>query len=133
MAHRELRCDVLSLVLVAMVFLVATRCANGSAPPLSSSSESQQIGKILSGRKVLGNHYFVPRYPQIHYYILYFAIRVSGKTYRSEYETPVLDEIDDRFSPKDKDVEFALKGESLTLRTPRGRKIKAHLVDEKQC
>jgi hypothetical protein len=26
-----------------------------------------------------------------------------------------------------------LKGNDLTLRTPRGRKIKAHLVDEKQC
>ena len=64
---------------------------------------------------------------------LYFAIRVSDKTYCSEYETPVLDEVDDLFSAKDKDVEFGLKGNNLTLRTPRGRKIKAHLVDEKQC
>jgi hypothetical protein len=65
--------------------------------------------------------------------MLYFAIRVSDKTYCSEYETPVLDEVDDLFSAKDKDVEFALRGNNLTLRTPRGRKIKAHLVDEKQC
>jgi hypothetical protein len=133
MAHREVRCSIFARVLVATVFLVATRYSNGSAPPLSSSSEGQQIGKILSVRKVLGNRYFVPRYPQIHYYLLYFAIRVSDKTYCSEYETPVLDEVDDLFSAKDKDVEFALKGNNLTLKTPRGRKIKAHLVDEKQC
>jgi len=93
----------------------------------------QSVNHVFALTLTLGNHYFVPRYPQIHYYILYFAIRVSDKTHCSEYETPVLDEIDDLFSAKDKDVEFALKGESLTLRTPRGRKIKAHLVDEKQC
>jgi hypothetical protein len=107
MARRELRCSVLLLVLVATVFLVATKFANGSGPPPSLSSEGQQIGKILSVRKVLDNRYFVPRYPQIHYYMLYFAIRVSDKTYCSEYETPVLDEVDDLFSAKDKDVEFA--------------------------
>ena len=45
----------------------------------------------------------------------------------------MLDEVDDLFSAKDKDVEFVLRGNNLTLRTPRGRKIKAHLVDEKQC
>ncbi len=133
MAHRELRCSVLALVLVATIFLAASRYSNGSVSPLSSSSEGQQIGKILSVRKVLGNRYFVPRYPQIHYYTVYFAIRVSDKTYCSEYETPVLDEVDDLFSAKDKDVEFGLKGNNLTLRTPRGRKIKAHLVDEKLC
>jgi len=45
----------------------------------------------------------------------------------------VLDEIDDLLSAKDKDVEFVLDGKNLTLRTPRGRKIKAHLVKQKQC
>ena len=88
---------------------------------------------ILSVRKVLGNHYFVSRHPQIHYYLLYFAVRTSGQTYCAEYETPVLDEIDDLFSAKDKDVEFVLKGKSLTLRTPHGRKFKARLVEQKQC
>ena len=73
------------------------------------------------------------RYPQMHYYLLYFAVRTSDQTYCAEYETPVLDEIDDLFSAKDKDVEFVLKGKSLTLRTPKGRKLKAHLVEQKQC
>jgi len=81
----------------------------------------------------LGNRYFVSSYPQINYYLLYFAVRVSDQTYCAEYETPVLDEIDDLFSAKDKDVEFVLKGKSITLRTPKGRKRKARLVEQKQC
>ncbi|MGO9077304.1 MAG: hypothetical protein ACLQEI_24385 [Terriglobales bacterium] len=132
MARRELRRSVLPLVLLATIVLAA-KYGHSSAPPPSSSSEGQQIGKILSVRKVLGNRYFVSRYPQIHYYFLYFAVRTSDQTYCSEYETPVLDEIDDLFSAKDKDVEFVLNGKNLTLRTPHGRKIKAHLVEKKQC
>jgi hypothetical protein len=132
MAHRELRRCLLPLVLLATIVLAA-KYGHSSAPPPSSSSEGQQIGKILSVRKVLGNHYFVSRYPQIHYYLLYFAVRTSDQTYCAEYETPVLDEIDDLFSAKDKEVEIALKDKSLTLRTLKGRKIKAHLVEQKQC
>jgi hypothetical protein len=62
-----------------------------------------------------------------------FVVRTSDKTYCAEYETPVLDEIDDLFSAKDKDVAVVLKGDSLTLRTPKGRKVKARFVDQKQC
>jgi hypothetical protein len=133
MAHRELRGSILAPVLLATVFLAVAMYANGSAPPQSSSSEGQQIGKVLSVRKVLRNPYVFSRYPRIHYYLLYFAVRASDQTYCSEYETPVLDEIDDVFSAKDKAVEFVLKGKNLTLRTPHGRTVKARLVDEKQC
>lgn len=82
---------------------------------------------------MLKNRYFVRRYPQIHYHLLYFAVRTPDQTYCAEYETPVLDEIDDLFSAKDKDIEFVLNAKNLTLRTPRGRKIKAHLVKQDQC
>jgi hypothetical protein len=37
------------------------------------------------------------------------------------------------FLRRTKDVEFMLKSENLTLRTPDGRTIKTHLVDEKRC
>lgn len=120
MAHRELRRSVLSLVLLATLVLAGTRFAHGSRPPPSSSRDGQQIGRILSVRKVLGNRYFVSRYPQIHYYLLYFAVRVPGQTNCAEYETPVLDEIDDLFAAKDKDVEFVLKGKSLTPENAEG-------------
>ena len=131
MAHGELRRSVLPVVLLATVGLAAI--GYSSAHPSSSSSKGQQIGKILSVRKVLENRYFVSRYPQVHYYLLYFAVRASDQTYCAEYETPVLDEIDDLFSAKDKDVGLVLKGKSLTLRTPKGRKLKAHLVEQKHC
>jgi len=133
MARRELRRSVLPVVLLATVVLAATGYGYSSGPPPSSANESQHIGKILSVRKVLENRYFVSRYPQIHYYLLYFAVRTSAQTYCAEYETPVLDEIDDPLSAKDKDVEFVLKGKILTLRTPKGRKLKAHSVEQKQC
>jgi hypothetical protein len=133
MAHRELQRRVLPVVLLVTVVLATTSYAQGSAPSPSSSSEGEQIGKILSVRKALRNQYFGSRYPQMHYYLLYFAVRTSTQSYCAEYETPVLDEIDDLFSVRDKDVEFVLKGKSLTLRTPRGRKLKAHLVEQKQC
>ncbi len=133
MAHKELRRSILPLFLLATVVLATAEYGHSSARPPSSSSEGQQIGKILSVRKVLENRYFVSRYPQIHYYLLYFAVRVSDQTYCAEYETPVLDEIDDLFSAKDKDVGVVLKGKSLTLKTPKGRKFKARLVEQKQC
>jgi hypothetical protein len=133
MARRELRRSVLPVVLLATVVLAATGYGYSSGPPPSSVNESQHIGKILSVRKVLENRYFVSRYPQVHYYLLYFAVRASNQTYCAEYETPVLDEIDDLLSVKDKDVEFSLKGKSLILRTPKGRRLKAHLVEQKQC
>jgi hypothetical protein len=133
MAPRKPRRSILPLVLLATVFLVAIGHAQGSAPSPRASSEAQQIGKILSVKKVLRTPYFFSRFPQIHYYMLYFAIRISERTYCGEYDTPVLDEIDDLFSAKDKDVEIVLKGKKLTVRTPRGRKLKARLVKQKQC
>jgi len=133
MAHTELRRSVLPLVLLATVVFATTGYGHSSAPPPSSSSEGHKIGKILSVRKVLENRYFVSRYPQIHYYLLYFAVRMSDNTYCAEYETPILDEIDDLFSAKYKDVDIVLKHKSLTLRTPKGRKLKARLVEQKQC
>jgi hypothetical protein len=126
-SYRELQQGILLGVLFVGFSMVATGYAHGS------SSEGQQIGKVLSVKKVLGRHYFVSRYPQIHYYLLYFAVRTSDHTYCAEYETPVLDEIDDLFDAKDKDVEIVLKGKNLTLRKPEGRKLKARLVEEKRC
>ncbi len=46
-------------------------------------------------------------------------MRTSDQTYCANYETPVLDEIDDLFSAKEKDVKDVLKGKRLTLTTPK--------------
>jgi hypothetical protein len=133
MAHCEMRPSVLRLIVLLTVISAATLFVRGSTPPPSLSNEGQQIGKILSVRKSLENRYVGSRFPQIHYYLLYFAVRTSDQTYCAEYETPVLDEIDDLFSAKEQNVAVVLNSKSLTLRTPKGRKIKARLVDQKQC
>jgi hypothetical protein len=50
---------------------------------------------------------------------LYFAVRTSDRTYCANYETFVLDQIDDLFSAQEKDVKVVFKGKSLTLTTPK--------------
>ena len=84
-------------------------------------------------RKVLVGYHFVTRYPQIRYYRLYLTVRVSDQTYCGEYETPVIEEIDELFATKDKDVGVLLHGKRLTVKTPTGRKLKAWLSEPRQC
>ena len=124
----RLAAPLLLAILTLTPILIAQAQVSGT-----TASEGEQIGKVLNVRKVLRDPYFVSRYPTIHYYLVYFEVRASARTYCSEYETPVLDEIQDVFSAKDKDVEFVLKGKNLKLKTPQGRMIKAHLVEDKQC
>jgi hypothetical protein len=83
--------------------------------------------------KVLPNQYFVSRYPQIHYYMLYISLRISDQTNCSEYGTPVLDETEDVTSANGKSIEVVLKGKSLVIRTPKGRKLRTHLIEARKC
>jgi hypothetical protein len=94
----ESRRGVLPLLLLLGVFLATTKYTQGSGTTPGSSSEGPQIGRVLTVRKVLQKVHFVSRYPRIHYFMLYFAVRISDQTLCAEYETPVLDEIDDLFS-----------------------------------
>jgi hypothetical protein len=82
---------------------------------VASTSEQKQTARVVSVRKVLRTPYFVSRYPQIHYYMLYFALRVSDQTYCGEYETPVLDEIDDLVTCNDRDVDVVLNGKGQAV------------------
>jgi len=124
------------LLLVLLFFsfpLAVVQSEYGSGLGRASSNEDQQIGKVLSVRKVWRYPYFVSRYPQIHYYMLYISIRVSGQTYCSEYETPVLDEIHDVLSANGKEVEVVLRDKHIFLRTPQGRKLKVRLIEAQEC
>ena len=120
MAHSEMWPSVVRLIVLLTVIAAATISVRSSTPPPSPPNEGQQIGKILSVRKVLENRYVGSRYPQIHYYLLYFAVRTSDETYCAEYETPVLDEIDDLFSAKDENVAVVLKRRTLPHSALRG-------------
>jgi hypothetical protein len=89
MAHRGMRPSVVRVILLLNVIVAATIYVRGSTHPPSPPSEGPQIGKILSVRKIPENRFVGSRYPQIHYYLLYFAVRISDQTYCAEYETPV--------------------------------------------
>lgn len=97
------------------------------------ANQAEQSGKILNVRKALRNQYFLSRYPQIHYYNLFITLRVSGQTYCTEYETPVLEEIQDVTTATNQDVAVAMKGKTVTIRTPKEHRLKAHLVNDNQC
>lgn len=130
----ELRRQLLFLVLLVFAFPSSLApCEDALRVAHVSSNEGQHSGIVLSVRKVLRDPYFLSRYPHIHYYTLYVSIRVSDQTYCSEYETPVLDEINDVLSANGKEVELVLGDKKLILRTPQGRKLKARLVEAKQC
>jgi hypothetical protein len=124
--------NVLPLVLLLATALPWQQGHSSLSAP-GSSRDDRQVGKILSVRKVLRNPYFVSRYPQIHYYVLYLAVRMADQIYCGAYETPVLDEIADAFAAQGKDVEVVLKEKRLTVITPKGFKLKTHLVEAKQC
>ena len=84
----------------------------GSGGPVEPANQGEQTATILSVRKVLRNQYFLSRYPQIHYYILYISLRASDQTYCFEYETPVLDEIADVTSATSQDLSMVVKGKT---------------------
>jgi hypothetical protein len=133
MASGKVRRNCLSLFLFATVVFAAAGFAQSSAPAPRPSSEVQQTGKILSVRKVPLGYHFVSRYPQVRYYLLFFTVRVSERTYCAEYETPVTQEIDGLFAARDNDVAVVLNGKKLSVRTPNGKIVKALVSERNQC
>jgi hypothetical protein len=133
MVNRELLRSVLAFVLLATLVFPPTGFAQRSALGHRSSSEDQQSGTVLSVRKIPIGYHPVTRYPQIHYYRLYLTVRVSEQTYCGEYETPVIEEIDDLLAAKGREILVVLNGKKFTVQTPRGRKLKAWLSEPGQC
>ncbi len=133
MAFRELRRIPLTLAIFATLALAATSFAPPSAPKLSSPSDAGQIGKVLSVRKAPIGLHIVSRYPQIRYYLLHPTVRVDDKIYCGEYQTAVIEEMDDLFASKAKDVGIVIHGKKLIVKTPNGMKLKAWLSNPNQC
>ena len=133
MAYNKLLRNALSLVLLAPLVLPSTSLAQRSALGHRASSEGQQTGTILSVRKIPVGYHSFTRYPQIRYYRLYLTVLVSGQTYCGEYETPVIEEINDLFAAKGWEIFILLNGKRLTVKTPTGRNFKAWLSEPRQC
>jgi len=123
------KCSLVLGVSLAL-FLGPVERVSGAGEP---ANQGEQTARILSVRKILRNQYFVSRYPQIHYYILYISLLASDQTYCTEYETPVLDEIADVSAATNQNIEVVVKGKSINIQTPRGRRLKAHLTKGSQC
>jgi hypothetical protein len=121
------------LCALLVICLAPVQLISGAARPTEPANQAEQYGRILSVRKALRNQYFLSRYPQIHYYNLYITLRVSNQTYCTEYETPVLDEIDDVTSATNQDLVVVMKGKTITIHTPKERKLKTRLMNENQC
>jgi len=68
---------------------------------------------VLSVRIVRRGQYFLSRYPQIHYYLLYISLSISDRTYCTEYETLVLDEIVDISSVPGQNANVVVKGKNI--------------------
>lgn len=118
---------------VLNAFMVARPWASDSQNPSGALQNGIRTAKVLSVRKVLRNQYFLSRYPQIHYYMLYISLSVSDQTYCTEYETPVLDEIADVTSAINQNISVIVKGKSVLIQAPKGHKLKAHLAKGSQC
>jgi len=62
-------------------------------------------------------------------------MRIGEQTYCGDYETTILDEINDLTSSARKDVEIALDKDKkrVVLYTPQNRKLKARIVRTSEC
>jgi len=66
---------------------------------------------------------------------VYFSLRIGEQTYCGDYETVVLDEINDLASSEGKDIEVTLdqSKKRITLYTPQNRRLKARIVRTSEC
>ena len=120
----------------AMLALLCTLC--GSVPLFgqASSPSARKTGRISGVRRVLrGTFLCTTRYTRIHDFDVYFSLRTGQGAYCVDYETPVLDEIQDLASSEGKDIEISLdaKRNKVTLYTPQNRKLKARIVRADRC
>ena len=96
----------------------------------------RQTGRISGVHRVLRcTPLCTTRYSRIHDFDVYFSFRIGEQTYCGDYETTVLDEINDLASSAGKDVEIALDKDKkrVVLYTPQNRKLKARIVRTSEC
>ena len=121
------------------VLLACTCSALWTEPSLaqhSSSPSVKQVGRILSVRKVLrSSTVSTTRSSRIHEFDVYFSIRIADQSYCGDYETPVLDEINDLLASRRKLVWLKLDEHKnrITLYTTHYRGLKAHIVRPSHC
>jgi hypothetical protein len=98
------------------------------------SSIKYETGKLVEVRQSIRGGYLVSRYSSVHIYTMYFTVRTSEHSYCVDYDTPILDEVNDLLSANGKEVQVEVRGKKgLTLMLPSKRQIKADLANSTQC
>lgn len=124
---------VISVALWAIFLLVFSGLPLNSQTTSHDPPSGYQTGKIVSVRQLARNGSLVSRYSSTHVFSVDFTIRVAGHSYCIDYETIVLDEVDDLRAANQKDVQVDMQGKRMIVILPSGRKIKAQLADATQC
>jgi hypothetical protein len=127
-----------AIALIA-VFIASALPAQTTARPPDASAKSDsaakyETGKLVEVRQSIRGGYLVSRYTSVHIYTMYFTVRTAEHSYCIEYETPILDEVNDLLSANGKDIQVEVRGKKgLTLTLPSKRQIKADLAASTQC
>jgi hypothetical protein len=116
------------VLLLLLMCLVAVSC------PIVFAQDSYQTAKVLSVRQIRHSPGLNPsRFSGPVYFTIDFALQISANSYCVDYETPILDEVQDLRSANGKEVKIEMRGKKLAVVLPTGRKIKAELVKQTQC
>jgi len=116
--------------------ILAVICLVYWGPPVfgqASSFCARETARISEVRTVLrGTILSTTRYSRIYDFDVYFSLRSGQETYCIDYETVVLDEIQDLASAEDKDlaISFDAKRNKVTLYTPESRNSKLGLYGQ---
>jgi hypothetical protein len=117
-----------------VLLLVPLICLIGAFRPVVVAQDSYQTAKVVSVRQIRHSPGLNPsRFSGPVYFTIDFALQISANSYCVDYETPILDEIQDLRSANGKEVKIEMHGKKLAVVLPTGRKIKAELVKRTQC
>jgi hypothetical protein len=119
--------EIILAVLLAGSFAFS-QGASGTPP------EGYQTARVVSVRQLKQmNGFPMSRYPTVARFTLDVAFRIDGQSYCTDYETPVLDEVQELVAANGRDVKVEIRGRKITIILPSGRRIRTEMARETQC
>lgn len=125
---RHACCVVVVAIFLTLAPLVFSQNSSDSPP------EGYQTARVLSVRQLKQTSGFpMGRYPTVARFTLDVAFRIAGQSYCTDYETPVLDEVQELNAANGRDVKVEVRGKKITIILPSGRRIRTEMAKETQC
>lgn len=124
------------ILYVASLVLLCWTCGTISAFSQSSSFPKRESARIAGVRSTSHEAFlYTTRYSRIQDFDVYFSLRAGKETYCVDYETVVLDEIQDLTDAEGKDLNVSLepRKNKVIIYTPQSRKLKARIVRADLC